>query len=125
MNEYAVVYTKGELENAIDEKTKNIIVANEELAKNIRTVKYASKAVLTVAITSAGLAATNFWNPIGLTAGLVGAVSSGTVITAIVAIGVGATFVWAIYNNYSIEVKGKYTTSEGETLEGEIILKHD
>lgn len=123
MKEYSVVKTKEQLEKALDSKVENIIVADENLARNIKTVKLASTAGLTVAIGSIGVAATNFWNPVGLTAGLVGAVSSGTLIAAIIAIGVGATLIWAIYNNYSIEAKGKYTSSNGDTYEGEIILK--
>ncbi|QYX65430.1 hypothetical protein K2227_03590 [Shewanella putrefaciens] len=125
MKEYAVVRTKAQLKQALDSETRNIIVADEDLARNIKVVKYASKAGLALAVGSVGVAATNFWNPVGLTAGLVGAVSSGALITAIIALGVGATFIWAIYNNYSINVKGKYTSSDGDTYEGEIILERD
>ncbi|WP_159392317.1 hypothetical protein [Aeromonas rivipollensis] len=125
MKEYAVVRTKEQLKQALDSETRNIIVVDEGLARNIKVVKYASKAGLVLAVGSAGVAATNFWNPVGLTVGLVGAVSSGTLITAIIALGVGATFIWAIYNNYSIKVKGKYTSSDGDTYEGEIILERD
>jgi len=123
MQEYVLVNTKAELKQAIDNETKNIIVMDEGLASNIKKVKLASKVGLTLAIGSIGVAATNFWNPVGLTAGFVGAVSSGTLITAIVTLGLGATFIWAIYNNYSIKVKGKYTSSNGEEIEGEIILE--
>ncbi|MFT4927779.1 MAG: hypothetical protein ACI8WB_003893 [Phenylobacterium sp.] len=122
MQEYAVVNTKAELKKAIDNEVEHIIVADKGLANNIKTVKFASKAGLALAIGSAGIAATNFWNPIGMTAGVVGAVSSGTLITAIVTLGIGVTFIWAIYNNYSIKLKGKYTSSGGDTYEGEIIL---
>ncbi len=125
MKEYAVVRTKVQLKQALDSETRNIIVADEGLARNIKAVKYASKAGLALAVGSAGIAATNFWNPVGLTAGLVGAVSSGTLITAIIALGIGATLIWAIYNDYSIKVKGKYTCSDGNTYEGEIILERD
>ena len=125
MKEYAVVRTKEQLKQALDCETRNIIVVDEGLARNIKVVKYASKAGLALAVGSAGVAATNFWNPVGLTAGLVGAVSSGTLIAAIVTLGVGATFIWAIYNNYSIKVKGKYTSSDGDIYEGEIILERD
>ena len=125
MKESAVVRTKVQLKQALDSETRNIIVADEGLARNIKAVKYASKAGLALAVGSAGIAATNFWNPVGLTAGLVGAVSSGTLITAIIALGIGATLIWAIYNDYSIKVKGKYTCSDGNTYEGEIILERD
>ena len=125
MNEYAVVRTKEQLKQALDSKTENIIVTDEGLARNIKVVKYASKVGLALAIGSAGITATNFWNPIGFTAGFVGAISSSTLIVAIIALGVGATLIWAIYNNYSIKVKGKYTSSSGATYEGEIILERD
>ena len=121
MKEYAVVRTKVQLKQALDSETRNIIVADEGLARNIKAVKYASKAGLALAVGSAGIAATNFWNPVGLTAGLVGAVSSGTLITAIIALGIGATLIWAIYNDYSIKVKGKYTCSDGNTYELSLI----
>lgn len=125
MKEYTVVKTKVELRNAIKNETKHIVIADKSLAKNIRTVKIASKAGLTLAIASAGIAVTNFWNPVGLTAGLVSTISSGTLITAIVTLGIGSTFIWAIYNNYSIKAKGKYTSKNGVTCEGEIILERD
>lgn len=125
MQEYAVVRTKAQLKQALDNETKNIIVADEGLARNIKLVKFASKAGLALAVGSAGVAATNFWNPVGLTAGVVGAVSSGALITAIIALGVGATLIWAIYNNYSLKVKGRYTSPDGDTYECEIILERD
>ncbi len=52
MKEYSVVHTEGELEKAIGENIKNIFVANKELAKNIRTVGHAFKAVFTIAVAS-------------------------------------------------------------------------
>ncbi len=125
MQEYAVVNTKAELKKAIGDEVEHIIVADKRLASNIKTVKFASKTGLALAIGSAGIAATNFWNPIGMTAGVVGAVSSGTLITAIVTLSIGVTFIWAIFNDYSIKVKGKYTSSDGDTYEGEIILDRD
>jgi len=44
MKEYAVVRTKEQLKQALDSETRNIIVVDEGLARNIKVVKYASKA---------------------------------------------------------------------------------
>ncbi|BCV61573.1 hypothetical protein TUM17386_12440 [Shewanella algae] len=63
MKEYAVVRTKAQLKQALDSETRNIIVVDEGLARNIKAVKYASKAGLAVAVGSAGVAATNFFEP--------------------------------------------------------------
>ena len=65
MSNYAVVSNKQELEQALERKVDKIIVIDSDLARNIRTVKLASKAALTAAIAGIGVAATNFWNPVG------------------------------------------------------------
>lgn len=123
MNSYAVVSTKNELKLALDRKVSKIIVTDPELARNIKNVKLASKAALAAALAGLGLAATNFWNPVGWSAGLVGAVAGGSTMVAIVALGLGAALVWVIYNDYNIKAKGKVKLPDGTEVEGEIILE--
>lgn len=123
MNSYAVVSTKRELEQALARKTDKIIITDPELARNIKNVKLASKAALITALAGVGLAATNFWNPVGWSAGLVGAVAGGSTMVAIVALGLGAALVWVIYNDYNIKAKGKVKMPDGTEVEGEIILE--
>lgn len=120
---YAVVSTKKELEQALERKVDKIIVTDPDLARNIRTVKSASKVALTAAIGAVTVAATNFWNPVGLGAGLFGAVASGSIITAIILLGLGIALVWVIYNEYKIVVKGKVKMPDGTEIEGEIVLE--
>ena len=123
MNNYAVVSTKKELEQALERKVDRIIVTNPDLARNIRTVKFASKAALTTAVAGLAVAATNFWNPIGWGAGIVGAVAGGTTMFAVVALGIGAALIWVIYNNYDIKAKAKVKLPDGTEIEGELILE--
>ncbi|SDY36209.1 hypothetical protein [Nitrosomonas sp. Nm33] len=123
MSNYAIVSTKQELEKALERKIDMIIVTDPELARNIKNVKYASRAALTTAIAAIGVAATNFWNPVGWSAGFVGAVAGGSTIAAIVALGLGASLIWGIYNDYNIKAKGKITMPYGTEVEGEIILE--
>lgn len=123
MSNYAVVSTKNELEQALERKADKIIVTDPDLARNIRTVKFASKAALTAAIAGITIAATNFWNPVGWGAGVVGAVAGGSTMVAIVALGLGAALVFVIYNDYNIKAKGKVKMPDGTEVEGEIILE--
>jgi hypothetical protein len=123
MSDYAVVTNKEELKRAVENKTRQIIITNSALASNIRTIKTASRAALAIAITAAGVAATNFWNPVGWGAGTVGLVATSSTLTAIIALGVGATFVYAIYNGYSIKGKGRVTTPDGTEYEAEIVME--
>jgi hypothetical protein len=123
MKDYAVVNTKAELKHALEEKVQKIIVTNSDLASNIRTVKTASNIALAAAVGGMGVAAVNFWNPIGWGAGAVGIIAGGSTLTAIVALGVGATLIYAIYNGYSIKGKGKVKTLDGTEYEAEIVLE--
>ena len=125
MNNYAVVNTKSELKLALENKTKQILITNPDLASNIRTVKTASYVALTAAVGGLSVAATNFWNPIGWGAGAVGLVAGGSTLTAIIALGVGVTLIYAIYNGYSIKGKGKVKLPDGTECEAEIILEKD
>lgn len=123
MSNYAIVSTKKELEQALERKADKIIVTDPDLARNIRAVKFASKAALTAAIAGIAVATTNFWNPVGWSAGLVGAAAGGSSMIAIFALGLGAALVWVIYNDYNIKVKGKVKMPDGTEIEGELILE--
>jgi hypothetical protein len=125
MNDFAIVGTKEELKQAIEREAQQIIITNPDLASNIKNVKTASKAVLVTAIGAAGLAATNFWNPIGWGAGAVGLAVGGSTVAAIVALGLGATLIYAIYNGYSIKGKTKVTTPDGTVIEAELVMEKD
>lgn len=111
-----VVTTKAQLKAALEAKTDEIIIQNPTLAKHVRLVKAASRGALLAAIASAGIAVTNAWNPLGWGAGVVGVVSGGTLITALVMLGLGAALVWIIYNDYSIETGAAYefTDKDGQ-----------
>jgi len=123
VSDYAVVSTKEELEQALERKIDKIIVTDPDLARNIRTVKFASKATLTAGIAGIAVAAINFWNPVGWGAGVVGAVASGSTMVAIVALGLSVTLVFVIYSDYNIKVKGKIKLPDGTEVEGEVILE--
>lgn len=123
MNDYAVVHTKDELKRALEQEVQQIIITNPDLASNIRTVKTASKLALGAAIGGAGIAATNFWNPVGWGAGAVGLVAGGSTLTAIITLGVGATLIYAMYNGYSIKGKTKVKTPDGSEYEAEIVME--
>ena len=77
------------------------------------------------AIGGVGVGATNFWNPIGWGAGAVGLVAGGSTLIAIVALGVGATLIYAIYNGYSIKGKTKVTTPDGTVYEAEVVMERN
>ena len=125
MKDYAIVSTQQQLKNALQDNISQIIITNADLAAQIKTIKNASTAALAAAIASAGVASTNFWNPIGWGAGAVGLATGGYLLVAIVALlGVlGVTLIYAIYNGYSIRGKGSVTTPDGTEYEAEIILE--
>lgn len=124
MNNTAFVYTKEELKKAIDNDTQTIHVMSKELAESITTVKNTSKLALGAAIASVGVAATNFWNPVGWGAAALSVTVSSTVLIAIAVIG-GAVLVWAIYNNYTIRAKRKVTKPDGTVEESEMTLERN
>jgi hypothetical protein len=122
-NSFAIATNKRELEEALKNKIDKIIVTDPDLARNIRTVKFASKASLVAAIAGVGVAATNFWNPVGWSVGLVSEVAGGSITVAIIALGLGAALVIVIYNDYNITAKGKVKMPNGTEVEGEVILE--
>lgn len=125
MSEYAVVSTKEELKRAIKHNAEKIIVTSPNLASNIKQVKTTSKAALATAIGAAGLAATNFWNPLGWGAGAVGLAAGGSTVAAIAALGVGTTFIYAIYNGYSLKGKTRVRMPDGTECEAEIVMERN
>lgn len=123
MSDTAFVYTKQELERAIDNKVQTIHIMDKKLASSIKTVMSTSKVVLTAGLVGAGVATTNFWNPIGWGAAAVTATVSSTII---IAIGVlGAIVIWAIYNNYTISGRRTVTKPDGTVEETEITMERD
>ena len=60
MSNVTVVYTKLELERAIERQDKTIAVKSASLADDVRTVKAASSGAFALAVGSAGVFATNF-----------------------------------------------------------------
>jgi len=86
MSNVTVVHTKSELERAIERRDKAIAVKSASLADDVQTVKSASSGAFALAIGSAGVFATNFWNPLGWGSGIIGTLSTGSLITAIFAL---------------------------------------
>lgn len=125
MKNYAIVSSKEELKQALQRNVEEIVVINSSLAKNIKIVKYSSRAAMVAATVGAGVAATNFWNPVGLTAGVAAFAVGGSSLTAIVVLGVGSVLIFALYNNYDIEVKGKVKMPDGSEVEGELVLRRN
>ena len=124
MSNTAFVYTKQELERAIDNKVQTIHIMDRKLASSIKTVKSTSKVALTAGLIGTGVATTNFWNPIGWSAAAVTATVSSTIIIAISILG-GAIIIWAIYNNYTIKGKRTVTKPDGTVEETEITMERD
>ena len=123
MNDISIVNDKSELEEAIKKGVSTIVIKDPSLADNIKTVKMASKVALAAAIAGAGIAATNFWNPVGWVSGIASVAVSSSLIFALVALGLSATLIWMIYNGYTIKGKGKVKLPDGTVVEGEIILE--
>ncbi|HDY7443088.1 hypothetical protein HJ111_04675 [Vibrio parahaemolyticus] len=107
MAEPYIVNSKADLKRALEIEASEIIITDKSLATQIKTVSYASKAALTAAIAGAAIASTNFWNPVGWGVAGFTAVSSGTLLTAIIALGVG-TMVWVLWNDYDFSFEGGY-----------------
>lgn len=99
MSDKVFVSTKAELKKALEEKTKEILITDQSLASHVKVVSYASKAAIAAAVAGTGIAALNLWNPIGWGVAGVTAITSGTLVAAIVALGVGATLIWVLWND--------------------------
>lgn len=114
MREPFIVNSKEDLKKALNAKAEEILITNKSLAAQIKTISYASKAALTAAIAGGAVAAANFWNPVGWGVAGFTAVSSGTLLAALLALGVG-TLIWVLWNDYdfSFEAGYKYTDPLG------------
>ena len=123
------VANKDQLKSALLDKADVIVITNEQLARNVRLAKHAKKGVAIAVMAGAGVAAANWWNPVGWAgAGAVGlstatyAIASGgavglstgaTVVsvTGIIALAGLGTLFMVMYNDY--EMEGKAGASAG------------
>ncbi|WP_175623990.1 hypothetical protein [Pseudocolwellia agarivorans] len=114
MNQPTIVNTKAELKQALKRKDEEILITNNDLVKNIKIVKGATKGALAAAVAGTAIAATNFWNPVGWSVAGITAISSGALTVALVALGVG-TLIWVLINDYDLnfEAGGEYTDQDG------------
>tara|TARA_B100002019_G_scaffold289463_1_gene305126 strand:+ start:2567 stop:2944 length:378 start_codon:yes stop_codon:yes gene_type:complete len=125
MSNVTVVHTKSELERAIERRDKTIAVKSASLAEDVQTVKSASSGAFALAIGSAGVFATNFWNPLGWGSGIIGTLSTGSLITAIIAIGLSSTLLFAIYNDYSIKGRTSIQLAGGNSIDADLVMERD
>ena len=107
MSEPFIVNSKQDLKEALKVEASEIIITNKSLASQIKNVSYASKAALVAAVAGTSVATTNFWNPVGWGVAGFTAISSGTLLTALVALGIG-TMVWVLWNDYDFSFEGSY-----------------
>jgi hypothetical protein len=117
------VSTKKELKSALEKKVEKIVITDRELAKNIKTIKSASNAALVTAVAATAVVATNFWNPIGWSVGLVGLTTGGVIAAAIIALSIGGVLVWVIYSEYDMKFGVKANFPDGTSAEVEMILE--
>ena len=120
------VRTKEELKKALEQRVDRIIIMDDGLAKRSKSVKSVKKAVVVAVAAGAGVAALNWWNPLGwgvgaATAGAVigthalaagaaataGGVSGGVAIAGIIALAYLGTLLLVMYNDYDLEMGGK------------------
>ncbi|MAO68416.1 MULTISPECIES: hypothetical protein [Idiomarina] len=125
MSNVTVVRTKSELEKAIESQERTIAVQSASLADDVKTVKSASSCAFALAVGSAGVFATNFWNPLGWGSGIIGTLSTGSLITAIIAIGLSTTLLFAIYNDYSIKGRTSIQLAGGNNIEADLVMERD
>ena len=125
MSNVTVVHTKSELERAIERQDKTIAVKSASLADDVKTLKSASSGTFALAVGSAGVFATNFWNPLGWGSGIIGTLSTGSLITAIVAIGLSTTLLFAIYNDYSIKGRTSIRLAGGNSIDADLVMERD
>ncbi|RUO40302.1 hypothetical protein [Idiomarina aquatica] len=123
MSDVTIVHTKTELEKAIDRRDKRIVIKSRALASDVQTIKSASSGAFALAIGSVGVFATNFWNPLGWGSGIIGTLSTGTLITAIVAIGLSTTLIFAVYNDYSIKGSSSIKLAGGNSIDADLVME--
>lgn len=124
MKKIEYVSTREELKRALENKSDYIVITDKSLAKNVSIVKSASYAALAATIAGSGVTATMWWNPVGWVAATTTIAISGTLAVAVIfliAI-LGSVLIYALWKNYKIIGKGKYTLPDGTSIEGEVIL---
>lgn len=119
------VATQAELKEALRGRADVIIITNKKLAQHVKLAKHAKKGVVLAVLAAGGVAAANWWNPIGWGAGA-GAVGIGTAsylvaggaataglstgativsVTGILALAGLGTLFMVMYNDYEMEGK--------------------
>lgn len=118
------VYKLKELKAALS-RDDVIIIADPKIATSVRIVKAASVPVLTAAVALAGVAATNFWNPIGWGANALVVTTEGALVASVtfllVSLGVG--ILWALYYRWDVDATGEVTLPNGAAIKGGLKLK--
>lgn len=108
MSNQMYVQTKEQLKAALEDKADEIIVTNEELAKNIKKLKSVNKFVVSMAIAGMrGVTVFNIRNPLGTLASAcavgVSALGGGATVIAIITIlGLSGIAAYAVYKDYDI-----------------------
>lgn len=108
MKDSVVVTTKRELKEALKSKAPRIEIRDRELVKHVQRIKMANKAGILAVAGAAGVAAYNWWNPVGWTSGVVlgftaTTTSGGAAATGAYALGIGGVLLIALYKDYDIK----------------------
>lgn len=122
MKKTYIVKTKSDLKTALNNKAVRIVITSSQLAKHVRVVSMASKAMIVTAVAGGTISATQIWNPVGWVSGAVTAGISGTTLVAVMALGLGVAS-YALSRDYRFEARGSYRDNNGKTLEAEAILE--
>ena len=127
MSNVVTVYNKKQLKQALASKATIIVIKEAGLAKRVRNCKVVSKATIMAAITVAGIALGNIWNPIGsatiVTTTVVSGVIGSSIALDLVFLGLSASFIMFLYTGYNIKAKTKITLANGTIIEGDVILE--
>ncbi len=115
VSEPILVSSRAELKQALSQRCGEILITDSKLANQVKVVSYASKAAIAAAVTGAGVATVNAWNPIGWGVAGITAITSGTLISAVAALGIGAVLIWVLWNDYDFSFEGgtEYTDPTG------------
>jgi len=110
-----LVSSKEGLKKALNQRCEEILITDSKLANRVKVISYASKTAIVAATAGTGFAALNAWNPLGWGVAGVTAVTSGTLITAVAALGIGAALIWVLWNDYDFSFEGgkEYTDPTG------------
>lgn len=115
MSEPVFVSSRVELNRALKQRYAEILITDSKLANQVKVVSYASKSAIGIVLAGSGVVAVSWWNPIGWTAAGVTAITSGSLFAAIAALGIGASLVWVLWNDYDFSFEGgtEYTDPTG------------